>query len=570
LVLPNFKKMNNLKNTLLILALLLIAILNILIYWNFHLYYQAKAFEDNDTKIRILKKSHNLFPLNDLVFFEKGRAYFDLALENFSNTTKARTYLQNSIDSFNHSLRINPASYFAHFNLAQSLLHLGYILPSLPVDSFHEYKKAAKLAGENSQIYFEVAKVFLSQWPKLSDENKNFTINILGKIVSKKDRQKFRTLLFLWDMNLKDYDIIEKIMPEDSRIYRIYAEFLGEKSLSLQERQKYLAEAEFLDYIKAKKDYENRQYELAYLTPKKALDNFQYCLNTLKKIKFYQTLIGQNLIDPAEFLEFKKSVLLNMSKFLLEQGRGLTEIKDTLLEYLDLEDREADVADLESYLELRHVISKKLESDFKNLDLLSLQLLLYFKRNRFRDIIEVGRRLQQSFVVVPKDKQEGYVKVLQIVGDAFHKVDFIYDAHDIYQKALEIDPDNLETLIRIRRNYIKLNSEEKIREIDKKIESIISPRSRKFNNNLIAKGGSFYHKLIFDGRDKLLELHFEWNQQKTIPLISIYFNGRVIWEDYLNQKTLVIPVESKIGKNTLQIEAVNRPIIITSISWEKR
>jgi len=562
--------MNNLKNTLLILALLLIAILNILIYWNFHLYYQAKAFEDNDTKIRILKKSHNLFPLNDLVFFEKGRAYFDLALENFSNTTKARTYLQNSIDSFNHSLRINPASYFAHFNLAQSLLHLGYILPSLPVDSFHEYKKAAKLAGENSQIYFEVAKVFLSQWPKLSDENKNFTINILGKIVSKKDRQKFRTLLFLWDMNLKDYDIIEKIMPEDSRIYRIYAEFLGEKSLSLQERQKYLAEAEFLDYIKAKKDYENRQYELAYLTPKKALDNFQYCLNTLKKIKFYQTLIGQNLIDPAEFLEFKKSVLLNMSKFLLEQGRGLTEIKDTLLEYLDLEDREADVADLESYLELRHVISKKLESDFKNLDLLSLQLLLYFKRNRFRDIIEVGRRLQQSFVVVPKDKQEGYVKVLQIVGDAFHKVDFIYDAHDIYQKALEIDPDNLETLIRIRRNYIKLNSEEKIREIDKKIESIISPRSRKFNNNLIAKGGSFYHKLIFDGRDKLLELHFEWNQQKTIPLISIYFNGRVIWEDYLNQKTLVIPVESKIGKNTLQIEAVNRPIIITSISWEKR
>jgi len=335
--------MNNLKKATLILIFLIIAILNILIYWNFRLYYQAAATKDNSTKIKILKKSHHLIPSNDLVFLEQGRAYFDLALDNLGNTTLARSYLQKSIDSFNHCLKINPASYFAHFNLAQSLLHLGYLLPSFPPISYDEYKKAAKLAGENSQIYFEVAKIFLSQWLKLSNEDKDFTINILSKIVSKKDMQKFRILLFFWDMNLKDYDIIEKIMPEDPGIYRIYAEFLGEKSLSLQERQKYLSKAEFLSYMKAKKDYEKRQYEYAYRTPEKAVDHFQYCLNTLNKIKFYQTLTGQNLIDFAEFIEFKKSVLLSMSKFLLKQGKGLPEIKNILLDYLSLEDSEASI-----------------------------------------------------------------------------------------------------------------------------------------------------------------------------------------------------------------------------------
>jgi len=224
----------------------------------------------------------------------------------------------------------------------------------------------------------------------------------------------------------------------------------------------------------------------------------------------------------------------------------------------------------ESYLKLRHIISTKLEPDFKNLDFLSLQLLLSFKRSRFRNIIEIGRQLQQSFVVIPKDKQEAYIKVLQIVGDAFQKVDFIYDAHDVYQKAIEIDPDNLETLVRIRRNYVKLNSEEKIKEIDKKIESLISPKIKKFNNYLIDKGRSFYHKLIFDGQNKLIDLNFDWDQQGNLPLISVYFNGMIIWEDYLTQNTLSFPVETKIGKNTLQITAVNRPIIITGISWGKR
>ena len=56
------------------------------------------------------------------------------------------------------------------------------------------------------------------------------------------------------------------------------------------------------------------------------------------------------------------------------------------------------------------------------------------------------------------------------------KVDYIYDAREFYQRALEINPDNLETLLKYRQNCVRFNDEEKIREIDRKVAALISPQ----------------------------------------------------------------------------------------------
>jgi len=563
--------MDALKKSALILAILIIAALDILIYWNFHLYYKAQATDDSQEKIKILSKSVDFYPRFDLISSEKGRAYYDLALNNLTDKSSAGSYLEQSISNFRCSLKSNPASYFNHFSLGQSLLNLDYLFPNLNNNARAEYKKAAELAGENSQIYFEVAKIFLSRWPKLSDKDKGFTTDILRKIVATKDSKKFRSLLFLWEMNIKNYNIIENIMPEDPQIYRIYAEFLGEKSLSLQKRQEFLARAEFLEFKNIKKDYAKREYELAYHTSEKAFNYFKSCLSVLKQIKFYQNLTSKNLIDPSEFNEFKKSILLNLSKFLLQQGKSIEEVENYLLEYLRLENRESAIADLESYLKLRHIIAEKLEANFKDLNLFAFQLLLSFKKSRFREIIKIARQLQQSFVVIPKDKKAAYVRILQIMGDSFQKVDYIYDAEDFYQKALEIDPDNLGTLVRMRQNYKKLNAEEKIQKVDKEINRIISPREKFFKNTLIAKGRIFSRTMIFDGGEKVLDFNFDWNEKSAPkPLISIFFNGQVLWENYLTQKTISVPVKSKLENNVLQIMAVNRPVNITAIKWRPK
>ncbi len=559
--------MNILKKILFILALVVVAVVDILIYWNQHLYYQAERIEKNEKKIEILERANQFYPSNDLVFYELGKAYFDLGIQSLNDKTKSKPYLQESIKNFKHSVRINPASQFSHFYLGQSLLYMSFFSPSLDVSCYDEYKKAAILVDYNSQIFYDVGKIFLSRWGELSEENREFTLEILRKVLEGKDREEFRTILQTWEMNIKDYGVMEKILPEDPRIYRMYAKYLGEKSLSVEERQRVLANAEFLEFERAKREHNSGENAYLYYQMKEAFNHFKSCLNILEKIKFYQSVAQQNHFDHMEFIKLRKSAFLNLAKCRLEQGGELREVEGYLREYLALEDKVAAVSELESFLVDRGLISEKLDESFDNLERLSFQLFLYFKQNRYRDIVGIGRLLQQSLVVVPEGKREVYVRVLQLVGDSFQKIDFIYDAGEFYQKALEVDPENLETLLRICQNYERLNDDEKIQEIKERIDTLISPAERVFKNLTINKGRSSWQTLALDGRKITLDLHFKDSSERITPLITVFFNGRVVWEDYLKDEVLSLPLESRVGKNSLQIVAVNRAVSLDKLVY---
>lgn len=559
--------MNILKKILFILALFVVAVANIFIYWNQRLYYQAERIEENEKKIEILERANQFYPSNDLVFYELGKAYFDLGIRSLNNKTKSSAYLQESIKSFKRSVRINPASQFSHFNLGQSLRYMSFFSPSLDVNCYDEYKKAAILVDHNSQIFYDVGKIFLSRWSELSEENKSFTLEILRKLVGGKDREKLWSIMQTWEMNVKNYDVMEKILTEDPQIFRIYAEFLGEKSLSLEKRQGALADAEFLEFERAKSEHNSGENEFLYYRMKEAFNHFESCLNILERIKFYQNLTQKNLIDHSEFGELWKSVFLNLAKCHIEEGGELKEVEGYLWKYLELEDKVAAVHDLEFYLGDRSLIGEELETSFNDLDRLYFQLSLYFKQNRYRDIVRIGRLLQQSLVVVPKEKREVYVRILQLVGDSYQKVDYIYDAGELYQKALEIDPENIDTLLRIRQNYERLNEDEKLREIKERVDKLMSPEEI-LKNLTINKGRRFSDILALDGRKIILDLHFKDISERTTPLITIFFNGRVVWENYLKDEVLSLPLESKIGKNSLEIVAVNRAFSLVKLEYK--
>lgn len=562
--------MNNLKKMVLILAVVIVAVVDILIYWDIHLYNKAQEIEDSEKKIIILKKTIDFYPKNDLVFYELGRAYFDLGFDNLSNSAQSIEYLQESIKNFKQSLKINPASYFSHFNLAQSFLYLSYLSASFNTSSQDEFKKAAILAGENSQIFYEVAKVFLSRWPELSDEDKDFTLDIMRKIVGGKDKERFLSLLYFWAMNIKDYNVIEIILPEDPQIYRIYAKFLGEKSLYLEQRQKYLAKAEFLEFEKAKEEFDLGENEYFYFRLQEAFNHFRSCLGILKKLKFYHFLAQNSPIDHSEFNELQKSASLNLVKCQIEKGEKFEEIEKYLQNYLRLENQLSDLGDFESYLKNRDFIGQGLEESFSDLDHLYFEILLYYKQGRYREIMRAGRLLEKSYVVIPEDKKDTYMGILNLIGDSYQKIDYIYDAGEFYQRALKVDPDNLESLVRIRRNYERLNADERIREINERIQRILSPREAVIKDVLLKKSRVSSQTLIFDGRKKVIDLHFNPGVKGITPLITVFFNGRLIWEDYLKAEVLSIPVESELGENSLQIEAVNRPVNIIGIGWRER
>ena len=549
------------------MIIVIIGVIDILIYWNIHLYNKAQKIEDNEKKIKILAKKVK-FPKNDFVYYQLGRAYFDLGLNNLSNRNQASELLQRSIINLSQSLKVNPAFYFAHFDLAQSKLYMSYLSPSYP-SSHDEFKKAAILAGDNSLIFFEVAKIFLARWPRLSDEDKYFTLNIVKKIVSKKDKEKFRTLLYLWAMNIKDYNVIEKALPEDPQIYRNFAQFLGEKSLSLEVRQKYLAKAEFLEFEKAKEEFDSGEHEFFYFRMQEASNHFKNCLNILHRLRFYHLLAQKSPIDHTEFNELQKSALLYLAKCQIEQGSKFKDIEGYLRNYLALEDKLSALNSLESYLKNRDFIGEKLEGSFSDLDRLYFELLLYARQGRYREIVRVGRLLEKSYIVIPAGKKKTYIQILNILGDAYKKVDYIYDAGEFYQKALNVDSNSLESLVRIRQNLARMNADEKVREINGRIQKILSPKKIDFRGFLLKKGRTSSQTLIFDGGKKFIEVSFNHKDKRIFPLITLFFNERLVWENYLKDKVISIPVESKVGENLLQIKAVNRSARIVNIRWSE-
>jgi tetratricopeptide (TPR) repeat protein len=385
--------------------------------------------------------------------------------------------------------------------------------------------------------------------------------------MAKRDREKILTLMNIWEMNAGNYEIMEKALPSDPQSYRFFAKFLGEKSLSLEERQKFLARAELAEFERARRENQLAETDLFYIRFQEAQYHFQTAVDLLKGIQFYQTLTGQNLIRTADFTEALKSALLNLAKCRIQQREGLSEVEDLLRLYLSLEDKPKEVGDLEAYLRDRGVLAQRFEKSFDDLGHFAFELLLYFKQNRYREIIEIGRRLEQSFIVVPEAKKKDYVRILLLVGDSFQKVDLLYDAGDIYQKALEIDPNNLGTLLKIRQNYERLNEAKKLEEINKAIEKLMTPREIGFRDLLLNKGEILSRSLIFDGQKVVLDVQLQINEKSGAPLIAVFFNNRVVWEEYLKNGAVSLSLETKAGENALQIMPVNRPVSLAKLTY---
>jgi len=559
--------MRVLKKIGLLCLLMLVAALNAFVYWNSHLYYKAMREEDRKARIDSLERSNKFAPLNDLVFFELGRAYFDLGIENLGDPGTAEKYFLKSVQNLERSVSINPASPYAHFYLGQSLLNLNFFSPGDEADFLGEFRRAARLAGEDSRIFLEVGKIFFSRWLRLGPEDREFTLWVLREILARRDEEKTTLFLHIWEMNVGDSSVMESVLPRDSRVYRQFAGYLGEKSLFLEDRQRLLAEAEKMEFERAGKEIELGEMALFNLRIQEARGHLERALGLLRRIRFYQTLRAQNLIFGGEFSETRKRVLLNLVKCGVEERAGLAGIEAWLREYLTLEDQPREVGNLEEYLRTRGILPEQFSQRFDDLGRLAVELLLQFKQNRYRDIIGVGRMLEGSFVVIPEAKKRDYVAILQLIGDSYQKVDYLYDAGDAYRKAQEIDPANLETLWRLRQNYDRLSDEAKIREVDRAMEKIVAPRNTEFGDRRIGKGEAFSRKLVFPGKRIVLELLLRTGGKSVSPLVAVFWNGRVVWEDYLQTGALTLELETKVGENALEVLPVNSPVFLRGISW---
>jgi hypothetical protein len=555
------------KKALVLVVLGFLAAAAVCSYGSFHFYYRAKARgDDAGERIRLLERAGGLFPWNAPVQFELGKAYFDRGVEHLTDTGRRDADFRKSFEAFQRSLRLDPGALQTHFQFAQSLLYMSYLSLPSPVSWFEEYKKSALLTGHNGQVFFEVGKVLLSRWSGLSPSERVFSRDILKRTLALKSPDRLTALLPVWEMNSRDYGLMDAILPDDEGLLRLYARFLGERSLSLEARKKALARAEALEFRKA---------QLAAEAGRRALDSFRMAdaaglftesLGLLGNIRFYQSLTGEALFDPKDYAALVRSAYLDRAKGSIELDRDLAKARPDLQAYMDLEENLPAIGDLETFLRERGVLPSEPSFSAKDLTALVLQLRLSFRLNRYRDITRVGTAMEKGLVFVPEAMRPDLLEAYDIIGDAFQKLDYIYEAERFYAKALEGGKLDLPLLIKVRKGYERLNDEAGLLKADAAIRAALTPVDQSVSET-IPKGAFRAFPLVLQGGRVVLELEFGGSGEGPAPLASVEFNGRVLWEGPVGPGIRTFEADTRTGANTLALAAVSGEVTPVRLAW---
>ena len=560
------------KKPLLIAALVVVAVCQTLITWNAHLYDRARDEAAGPAaKARLLELAARVYPWNDQVDFELGKTFFARGSESLGDASLRDRAFAQSVGYFLKALRLNPGSAATHLYLAQSLQYMSYLSLPTTVGYFGEYRKAAALTGHDSEIYCEVGTVLLASWESLRPEEREFTLDVLGKMLAGAGREKFRDLLEVWYLHGRDYSIIDGIMPDDPGLERAYARFLGEMSLSLEVRQKALARAEFLDFVKAKDELSQGQRGYEYFQSQDAAGHLITAARLLESIRFYESLVRESLIDPAEYAQVLKTTYLLLAEIQAEKTRALSEPDGYLEKYLALETDPLAAGEFEQFLKDRNLLEdvQTAAARPKDLRALAIGLRLDFKQNKYRDIAQAGETLEKSAYIIPPAGTAYYVRILELAGDSFEKLDDIYEAENYDLKALAADPDDLEGLIRLERCYDRLNDDPQRVAVRRRIDGLLTPREVIAEPRVLRKDEPLEIRIVGDGSPVSMTVSLAGLEPGNLPLLSVFFNGRAVWEGYAQGGSLSFSLSPRTGANTLVMEAVNRPVTVASLEWSR-
>jgi len=559
------------KKILLLFGLVVLVVFQAAIAWNARLYWNAKApAVGPEEKIHLLLRADAAYAWNDLVSFELGKAYFERGAEALGKPAERDALFSQAVGSFLRSLRLNPGSPEVHFHFAQTLLYMNFLSLPAPVLYFEEYKKAAELTGHNSQIYFEVGKVLLARWETLSAAEKDFTLDILRKMLSGKDEERLLELLEIWNLEVRDYSLVDRILPEDSALLHAYARFLGEKSLALEVRQAALAKAEHLDFLRAKNELDLGRREAEVFRNVEASAHYASSLEALGAIKFYQALAGRELFDPREYAEVRKLARRLLAMNRIEETRSLADADGTIAAYLALEDQFTALGEFEAFIKERGFFGEgpTSASSAKDLQTLAFRMELDFRQNRYRDIVRVGDLLASSSLVIAPSGRPSYVRVLRLIGESYLKLDYVYEAEKYFRMALEIEPENMGVLLGVERCYDRLNDEGKAAKARRMIDRLVSPMTIDLGGRLLRKGESFEEALVADGRPRKVSLEFAPAASGSRPLVTVFFNGRVVWEGTADAGLASFSATPRPGANSLEITAVSNSVALAGITQD--
>ncbi|MCX6561865.1 MAG: hypothetical protein NTZ26_15320, partial [Candidatus Aminicenantes bacterium] len=557
------------KRLLLLLAVLAAAGADVLFYRGSRLVSLAREASAPSARIEILEREPALIRDNDVAFRDLGRAWFEAAIEDLTVTGPRDDGLRRAHSAQLRSLRANPLSAATHFDLAKTLEYMR--LFDLPAEekAMEEYVKAVRLAGRDSDILALTGPALLSNWATLDPADRIVARDILKSVLSAKTEERLDAVLDLWALRIQDPGFLRAVLPAEPAAYRRVARFLAERALDRGERIHYLTAAETLEFACAGEAAASARSDFLALKIKEAEAHDRAGLELLNGIRFYQALDPTaEPIPPASVLELKRTLLLSLVRCRMEIARTLDEILPDLRAYLAVANSTSAVSDLEKALRERRLIEAKPDTSGRDLGRLALELEICFRQNRYREVTEFGQAMEGGLMMVTESARADYARVLEIVGDAYQKLDFLYESNRFYQKAKDLSAQtNLDLLAKMGKNFERLNDAPAVAALRAEAAKSLPSRAVDLAGVTVPKGTAFKQALFLESRNSRLTL-------KALPAgptpayVTLVLNGRVMWEDFLSAAPVSLLLTPEAGANELEITPWNGPLLLSGIEVE--
>lgn len=472
-----------------------------------------------------------------------------------------------AIDGFLRSLRLNPGSAVAHFELGQALLYAEYAGLSTPLAYFDEYKRAAELTGHSSEIHYNAGKVLFGRWDSLGPKEREFVAGLLKSSISGQNQERVLDLLEAWNVAGHDAGVIDRILPDDAAVLRTYARFLGERSLSLEDRHRALARAEALEVARAGTEIGQSRRTAELSMTSEAAFHAAEALRALGSVKFYQALAGKELFDPQEFQGLQRAARLLSAKSWVEERESLDDPEGIIAAFLEAEDDPATLGGFETFLKQRRLLEMNgTDAPFRSLKTLAFRMGLDFKLGRYGDITAFEGALASGSTVLAPSGRSTYVQILSLIGEANLKLNNVLEAEAYFKKAREIGSDSLDILLGLESCYDRLNEGPKAAEVRAAIARLTSPDRMDLGGRAVAKGQTVTIDLASTGGTRAFRLEFAPSGPETNPLVSVFLNGRVAWEKYGDTGLAEFTGTLRPGAARLEITAVSAPVSLGRLS----
>jgi hypothetical protein len=555
------------KQILLLFAVMAAAGADVLFYQGLRLESSAREAAAPAARIEILEREPAFVGLGDVAWRDLGRAWLEAATEDLTAAGPRDNGLRRAYAAQRRSLRANPLSAATHFDLARTLEYMRLFDLPAGEKALDEYVKAVRLAGRDSEILALTGSALLTNWASLDPEERTIARDLLKSVLATKTEERLAAVLDLWALRIQDPVFLRAVVPANPAAYRRVARFLAERSLDRGERVHYMAAAEQLDFARAGEAAASARSDLLANRVKEAEARDRAGLEMVDRIRYYQALDPTAApIPPTAVQELKKTLLASLVHCRMEAARTLDEILPELRAYLAVADSAAAVSELEKGLRERRLIEAKPDTSGRDMARLALELEIIFRQNRYREITEFGQALEGGLVMVTESVRADYARVIEIVGDAYQKLDFLYESNRYYQKARDLSPStNLALLAKMGKNFERLNDAAALVALRAEAAKSLPSRAVDLTGVTVPKGTAFKQALFLEARESRLTV-------KALPAgptpayVTLILNGRVIWENYLSGDPVSLPLTPETGANELEITPWNGPLVLNGIN----